>query len=110
FSPEEDQSPGANPVAVISFGLWQSRFNGNSSVVGQRIKLAGQPLTIIGVAPQGFTSTYSIFAPAVYVPLMMQAKVLARPGILNERMSKYLKITGRLKPGVSIDQAEASLT
>jgi len=110
FSPEEDQTPGANPVAVISFGLWQSRFNGNSSVVGQRIKLAGQPFTIIGVAPQGFTSTYSIFAPALYVPLMMQAKVLARPGIFNERMSKYLKITGRLKPGVSIGQAEASLT
>lgn len=110
FSPDEDQTPGAHPVAVISFALWQSRFNGDPAIAGQQIRLAGQSFTIIGVAPKGFTSTFNVFAPSIYVPLMMQTKVLAKPGIFGQRMSKYLKVTGRLKPGVSLEQAEASLT
>ncbi len=109
FSAEEDRTPGAHPVAVLSFALWQSRFGGDPSVIGQSLKLKGQPFTIIGVAPKGFTSTYNVFAPAVYVPLMMQAQVLSKPNIFGERMSKYLKLTGRLKPGVSRAQAQATL-
>ncbi|MEK6322865.1 MAG: ABC transporter permease [Acidobacteriota bacterium] len=110
FSPEEDRAPGANPVTVISFGLWQKRFGGDASVPGQRIKLNGHPFTIIGVAPKDFTSTYNVFAPALYVPLMMQAQVLSKRDIFSARMSKYLKLTGRLRPGVSAEQAQAALS
>ena len=110
FSAEEDRTPGAHPVGVLSFALWQSRFGGEASVIGRNVKLNGQPFTIIGVAPKGFTSTYNVFAPALYVPLMMQAQVLSKPGVLNERMAKYLKLTGRLKPGVTREQAEAALS
>jgi predicted permease len=110
FSPEEDQTPAAYPVAVISYALWQTHFAGNSAVIGQTVKLSGQPFTIIGVAPKGFTSTFSVFAPALYVPLMMQARLMAQPDIFGARMSKYLKITGRLKPGITREQAQASLT
>jgi predicted permease len=109
FSAEEDRTPGAHPVAVLSFALWQSRFGGDPSVIGQNIKLKGQPFTIIGVAPKGFTSTYNVFAPALYAPLMMQAQVLSKPNIFGERTSKYLKLTGRLKPGVSRAQAQTAL-
>jgi hypothetical protein len=110
FTPEEDRTPGAHPVAVLSFALWQSRFGGDQSVIGQNIKLKGQPFTIIGVAPKGFTSTYNVFAPALYVPLMMQAQVMSKPNIFSERMSKGLKLTGRLKPGVSRAQAQTALS
>ncbi len=110
FTPEEDRTPGAHPVTVISFALWQSRFGANPSVIGQSVKLNGHPFTIIGVAPKGFTSTYNVFAPALYAPLMMQAQVKSRPDIFGERMSKYLKLTGRLKPGVSREQAQTALS
>ncbi|MGH9851015.1 MAG: ADOP family duplicated permease, partial [Blastocatellia bacterium] len=110
FSAEEDRTPGAHPVVVISFALWQSRFGANPSVIGQSVKLNGQPFTIIGVAPKGFTSTYNVFAPALYAPLMMQAQVKSQPDIFGERMSKYLKLTGRLKPGVTREQAQAALS
>lgn len=110
FTPEEDRVPGAHPVAVLSFALWQSRFIGDQSVIGQNVKLGGQQFTIIGVAPKGFTSTYNVFAPAVYVPLMMQAQILSEPDIFGARMRKYLKLTGRLKPGVSRAQAQTALS
>ena len=101
FGVDEDRIPGGHPVAVISFGLWQSHFGGDPSAIGQVIKLNGHPFTIIGVTPKRFTSTYSVFAPSVYVPLMMQAQVRSNPKIFGERMSKYLKLTGRVRPGVS---------
>jgi predicted permease len=110
FTAEEDRTPGAHPVAVLSFALWQSRFAGDLSVIGKNIKLQGQPFTIIGIAPKGFTSTYNVFAPALYVPLMMQAQLKSQPNIFVERTSRGLKLTGRLKPGVSRAQAQAALS
>ena len=102
FGPDEDRVRGGNPVTVISFGLWQSHFGSDPGAIGHVIKLNGHPFTVIGVAPKGFTSTYSVFSPAVYVPLMMQGQVLSNPKIFDERMSKYLKLTARLGPGVSL--------
>jgi predicted permease len=99
-----------HPVTVISFALWQSRFGGDPAVIGRDVKLNGQPFTIIGVAPKGFTSTYSLYAPAFFVPLMMQAQVLSQPDIFGVRMAKYLKLTGRLKPGVTRAQAQMALS
>ena len=109
FSEEDDRTPGAHPVTVISFGLWQSRFGGDPAVIGQTVKLSGRPFTIIGVTPKGFTSTYSLFAPTLYVPLMMQGQLKSQPDIFGERMSKNLKLTARLKPGVTREQAQSAL-
>jgi predicted permease len=110
FTAEEDHTPGAQPVVVLSYALWQGRFGGDPSVIGQNIKLKGYPFTVIGVAPKGFTSTYNVFAPALYVPLMMQEQVLPKPDRFGQRMTKYLKVTGRLKPGVTREQAQAALS
>ena len=110
FDAEEDRTPGADPVAVLSFALWQSRFGGDPSVVGKDLELNGHAFTVVGVAPRGFTSTYSVFAPALYVPLMMQAQILARADAFESRLSRNLKLTGRLAPGVSRDRAEAALS
>ena len=110
FSEEEDRVPGAHPVTVISFSLWQKRFHGDTSVLGRTIKLNGHHFTIVGVAPKDFTSNYNVFAPALYVPLMMQAQILSDPGRFGSRMSKYLKMTGRLRSGVSLEQAQTALS
>jgi putative ABC transport system permease protein len=109
FGPDEDRIRGGHPVTVISFALWQRRFGGDSSVIGQKIKLDGHPFTIIGVAPKEFTSTYSVFAPALFVPLAMQAQVLSTEDRFGSRMSSYLKLNGRLRPGVSREQAQIAL-
>jgi predicted permease len=110
FNEEDDRTPGAHPVAVISFGLWKSRFGGDPAAIGQSVKLNGHPFTIIGVAPKGFTSTYSLFAPSLYVPLIMQGQLKSQPEIFAERGSRNLKLTARLKPGVTREQAESALT
>ena len=110
FTPDEDQVPGEHPVAVLSFAFWQSRYGSDSSLIGKSVDLNGQPFTVIGIAPKGFTSTYSAFAPAFYAPLMMQAQLLARPGISLSRGHSNLKLTARLKPGVTRDQAQAAFS
>jgi predicted permease len=110
FTAEEDRTPGAHPVVVISFPLWRGRFGGDLSIIGQTLKINAHTFTIVGVTPREFTSTYNVFAPALYVPLMMQAEILSRPDLFVSRGSRYLKLTGRLAPGVSREQAEAALT
>lgn len=109
FLPEEDSTPGAHPVVVISHGLWQRRFGGAPDMIGQQVNLNGHPFTVIGVAPRGFTSTLSIFAPDAWVPMMMQAQVMPVFEALNARNARWLQMTGRLKPGVNNVQAEADL-
>jgi predicted permease len=109
FLPDEDRTPGAHPVVVISHGLWQRRFGGTPNMIGQEVNLNGHAFTVIGVAPRGFTSTLSIFAPDAWVPIMMQAQVLPIFEALNARNTRWLQITGRLKPGVNNAQAEANL-
>ena len=110
LSPEDDRTPGAHPVAVIGSALWRSRFGGETGVIGKTLKLNGHPFTIVGVTPKEFTSTYGVFAPSFYVPLAMQGEVFADPDRFGSRLSRYLKVTGRLAPGVSRRQAEAALT
>ena len=110
FLPDEDRTPGAHPVVVISHGLWQRRFGGVPNLIGQGISLNGHSFTVIGVAPRGFTSTLSIFAPDAWVPIMMQAQVHPVFEGLSARNARWLQMTGRLKPGISSVQAEADLT
>lgn len=109
FLPEDDQTPGRFPVVVISHGLWQRGFGGATDVIGQKINLNGNTFTVIGVAPRGFTSTLSIFAPDAWAPMMMQAQVLPLFEALNERNTRWLQMTGRLKPGINSVQAEVDL-
>ncbi|MGH9936257.1 MAG: ABC transporter permease, partial [Blastocatellia bacterium] len=109
FLPEEDRASGAHPVVVISHGLWQRRFGGAPDMIGQSVNLNGHPFTVIGVAPQGFTGVRAIFTTDAWVPVTMQAQLQSLAKMLNSRNVRWLKMTGRLKPGVSRVQAEADL-
>lgn len=110
FLPDEGEVPDKYPVAIISYGLWQEVFGGNPSIINRPVKLNGHLFTIIGVMPSGFSGAELSFRPEIYVPCMMSAEVV--PGgsrYLQVRDSRAFIVRGRLKPGVSVSQAQAEL-
>ena len=118
FLPEEDRTPGAHPVAIISHGLWQRRFAGDPNAVGKQLLMNGQSFTVVGVAPMNFNGAEVGGISDVYVPMMMQAVVRPprsgysgekNPDLLSVRGAGWLDIIGRLKPGVTIEQAQAGI-
>ncbi len=109
FAPEEDRTPNANPVAVMSYGCWQKRFGGDSSIIGKTVLINSHPFTVIGVAPKDFNGTEVAYAPELYAPFMMAEQIEPHNGYLNERSSDNLFVIGRLKEGITRPQAEAAL-
>ena len=109
FTPEEDQSPGGQPLAMLSYDYWKSRFASDPSVVGQTVVVNGHNLTIVGVAQAGFTGAELEFVPQIFVPMMMQAQMTPGNDLLKDRRSRFVNAFGRLKPGVTGEQAKASL-
>ena len=103
FTAEEDQTPGGHPVALIGHGLWQRRFGFDSSVIGKTISLNKVPLTIVGVLPEGFKGQKG--TAEVWTPMMM-APQLTFPRRLAVAFANWTEVIGRLKPGVSLAQAQ----
>src|SRR6185436_2291672 len=99
FVTEEDQ-PSANPVVIISHDLWQGRYSGRPDTIGRSIVLDGKAHTIIGVLPPGVY--YPTSDVSLYVPLVL------RPAEIN-RGQAFLRLFGRIRPGVSFAQARAEL-
>jgi putative ABC transport system permease protein len=110
FAPSDGDEPGTTPFVVLSHRFWTRRFNADASVVGQTVRVNGEPFTVIGVAPEGFQGT-TILGADLWVPTNMIATVnLARDaGILRRREGVWLHLGARLKPGFSLRQAEAEL-
>ena len=111
FLPEEIKSPGAAPVAVLSYNAWKIRFNSAADILGKTLVLNGTPFTIIGVASPGFIGISAVFGPDVWLPATMARQTLATPmqDVLRERGKPFFETVARLKPGISRNQAEASL-
>ena len=109
FLPEEDQTPNSHPVVVLSHGCWQKRFASDPSVVGRTVSLNNVAFTVIGIAPKGFIGTEVAFAPEMWVPMMMASVIEPGSKWLEQRDSDNMFVVGRLKPGVTKTQAEASL-
>ena len=109
ISDEDDQTPGAHPVTVLSYKYWQKRFGGDANVLGRSLIINGRSFTVIGVAPRGFYGTEVISAPEMWFPMAMQAQIEVGNDWLNEREAENIFLQGRLKAGVSRQQAEAAL-
>jgi predicted permease len=109
FFAEEDKGPGSGPVAVLSYGLWERSFGGDPSVLGKAMSLNRFDFTIVGVAGKGFTGTDLGAGPDVWVPRSMHEQI--QPGFdwYNERRGLFVNMIARLKPGVSLQQASASM-
>ena len=112
FYPDEDKKPGGNNVAVLSYGLWSNKFGADLNVVGKSITLNATSYTVVGIAPKGFKGTFTLGpAELVWIPTSMYKQVLSgfAKDNFDERRFLNLVVYGRLKPGVSQGQAEASL-
>jgi putative ABC transport system permease protein len=103
FSAEED-SPGHEQVVVLSYGLWQRQFGADRSVVGKTLTINGKDATVIGVMPAGFQ--FPDRDVELWKPIAFDADDLSE----NNRGSHYLRIIGRLKPGVGLEQAQAEMS
>jgi len=97
----EEEEPGKDLVAVISYGLWQRRFGGDPNLVGQPVSLNGVDRTVVGIMPAGFA--FPLKETDVWVPLAVS------PRGKQARSSFSLKAVGRLKPGVTMQQARADM-
>ena len=109
FLPEEDQTPGSHPVAILSYSCWQGRFGGDPSIVGKTISLNNRTFNVVGVAPKGFVGTEVAYAPAFWAPTMMAKEIEPGSNWLESRDSDNLFMIGRLKSGVTVGQAKAAL-
>jgi predicted permease len=108
FTPEDDRSPGAHPVAVLSYGCWQRRFGGNPKLIGQSIIINNHSFTVAGIAPPEFNGTALVIAPELYVPVMMAGQIKPGANWLDKREDGLLLTLGRLKPNVTAAQAKAA--
>jgi putative ABC transport system permease protein len=109
LSPNDDDVIGGHPVAVLSYPYWETQLGGDRSVVGKLITVNGTQLTIIGVAPEGFTGTTLGSRPYVFVPISMRGVLNAGWKGFDRRDSFWIYLFGRLKPGATMDQALASI-
>ncbi|HEY4361227.1 MAG TPA: ADOP family duplicated permease [Bryobacteraceae bacterium] len=99
FLPQEDRTPGGNPVAVISSRYWQRGFGNDPSILGHSLKLNGTAFTVIGVTPEDFTgTTVEVALPDFWAPLSMQAQLVPGQNWLNSPQQQNLQIFARLKP------------
>jgi predicted permease len=110
LGPEDDHEVGESAVAVLSYDYWQNSAGGEPDVVGQTIVVNGEPLTIVGVTPKGFHGNTAGWTPSVFVPLTMRWRMESNvPRSDENRLAYWVYLFGRLKPGVSLEQARASL-
>jgi predicted permease len=108
FLESEDQAVGRDAVVVLGHDFWVNEFNANPSVVGASLRLNGVECKIVGVASAQFTGVEQLVKPALFVPLAMSPR-LGRENMLEKRDMHWLTVNGRLKPGVSVEQANADL-
>jgi macrolide transport system ATP-binding/permease protein len=109
LTPEDDSAQGAHPVVVISHDCWQKRFAGDANVVGRSVSVNARSFTIIGVTPRGFHGTEIAYAAEMWFPVMMLGEIVKWGNDLGDRDGRSYLVQGRLKSGVNMAQAEASL-
>ncbi|MBV9158950.1 MAG: ABC transporter permease, partial [Acidobacteriaceae bacterium] len=107
---EQEAGPGGAPVAVINETLWRRRFQARKDILGQTIKLNREAFTIIGVTPANFQGTIDGLNFDLWVPLTMQAQLTGSWDWLSNRDSRPLALMGRLRPGVSLKEAQAEIS
>src|SRR5271163_4823600 len=106
--PGEGETRGADPVMVLGYAYWKDHFGGYPDVVGMKVSFDGGPMTIVGVAPQGFTGVWALANPQAYLPVGM-GLTQNPPDFMSNRGYRNLGVLARLKPGMTLAQADSSL-
>src|SRR5687767_323533 len=105
----EQRVQGGEPVVVISHALWQRRFGGDPAIVGKQLRMNAREFTVIGVAPEGFAGSLRGLVSDVWIPAAIEQYVGADRDNLTSRGSRGSLVYGRLKPGVTIEQAQSRM-
>ena len=114
IQPSEGKSTGADPVIVLSYSFWKTRFNRDPNVVGTQATINGRPVTVIGVAPEGFRGVSSLLDTQGYLPLSMAQVPGPKPGdkgdLFSDRKVRRLTLISRLKPEADLAQAQSAMS
>src|SRR5579864_5378505 len=107
--PDDDRAPGSGTVAVISDAFWRRQFAGARNVVGQTLTFDSVTYTVVGVGPRVFSGEDVGDPTDLWVPITMESQVVPeQPGLLTNGGSSWVHVIGRLKPGVTAQQAESA--
>jgi macrolide transport system ATP-binding/permease protein len=109
FTAADEAGPGSAPVAVLGFGFWNNTFRGDDAIVGREIRINGFPFTVIGVAPPGFRGMDLFYKGDLWVPMAMQQQIVGRLTLGVRGIRNSNRVFGRLRPGVTHEQAEADV-
>jgi putative ABC transport system permease protein len=112
FTPQDETAKNANPVAVLSYDYWRTRFGASRDIIGQTVLVNGHSFTVVGVAPDHFDSAIGGYKPGVFLPVSMVEYAMpwrAPLDDLKNHQSAWLTVVARLKPGMTYAQAQASL-
>ena len=109
--PSEGKVAGADPVLVLSYSYWQTHFGGDTNVIGEKVAVNGQPVTIIGVAPKDFHGALAILDTEGYLPVSMASATLVTKNdfMVNRQAESAMLVIARLKPGVNLAEAQPAL-
>jgi predicted permease len=110
FTAAEDETPGQDPVAVITYDYWQRRFSGSTAAIGSVIRVNDVAVTIIGVTPPGFAGDIVGQPLDFWLPMMMDPMIQPGMNLLNDRAWSWLMMMGRLRPGVALEKARQEVS
>jgi predicted permease len=106
---DDDRQPNANPVAVISYDFWKTKFGGAADVAGRKVLVNRHPLTIIGVAAATFRGIDVGEVPSLWIPASMSTAMIPGFQDLHDRRTRWMQVLGRLNSGVTLREAQAGL-
>ena len=109
FTTEEDRTPNGAPLAVLGYDYWTTRYARDPAVLGKQILVNDRQLTIVGVAQPRFEGVDRLFSTQIYIPMMMASEIITRERPLEDRRWRWVQVFARLKPGVTMRDAKASL-
>jgi predicted permease len=111
FTPEDDRLPDAYPYVVLNYAYWKSRFSADPEILGKTLIVNNYSMTVVGVLQPGFDGVELGRSPKLFIPIMMQKEMMVGnpTDMLKERRNRWVNAFGRLKPGISREQAKASL-
>jgi len=110
FSASDDLYRGGHPLAVLSHGYWRTRFAADPGIIGKAIVVNGRTLTIIGVSRAGFDGVEPGRAPQIRIPITMKDDLPRSDySVLNDNRRRWAQVFGRLKPGMTMEKAQAGL-
>jgi putative ABC transport system permease protein len=110
FNPAIDDAPSAEPRVVLSHDLWKRRAAADPDIIGKSVSIDGVPHVVVGVAPEDFEGHFHPFespSSLLFIPLERHPRLRANPNLRNDRTADWVRIHGRLDPGVDIKQASA---